>query len=496
MLDHYRHELLAFQEALGREYFLHYSGQKLDLQLQPIYERYADLFTLDVISRLNQLYDSTPAYLQRQRWGIKLLRAWAEEQFLQQSVRDLTEQLAEAEVRTTLQYDDQEIPFPQVLKVLATEPDPHKRRQLNQQRLHQLESHNLWRQERLQKLQQGSRTLGYENYWTMATSWRDSHLSEYANQFARFLQDTEELYFEQLRQRFPHLVGLPLKQAERADVEYFLQLNQYTSLFPEGSVVQMYGELLRTMGITLDRQPNVEIDDVQRPGKHSRSVCIPIRVPEEIKVSLSLRQGPLDYQLMLREGGRAQHYAWTAATLPAEFKFAGDPAASEGYALLFQYLMLDPRWLDEWLHLSLGQEFITLGWLHKLFHVRRAAAQLHAEQALHTTTGLHEAGQLYAQYLTEATGIRYPAEEFLWELEDGVYVAHRLRAWLFEVQLREHLRTRFGTRWWQSKKAAGLLIELWDTGQEYTVEELASQADLGPLFLDHLVNEFMEALKS
>jgi len=495
MLEHYRNEQLAFQEALGREYFLHYSGQKPRPELHPIYERYADLFTLDAIGSLKHLYESTPEHFQRQRWGIKLLQALAEEHFLEQSVKDLTEQIAEFESRATLRYDAEEIPFHRALDVLAMELDPHQRRQLDQQRIQRLEESNDWRLDRLRRLSEGSRTLGYDNYWTMVASWRDCHLSEYADQFAYFLEHTESLYLQHLKDRLPHVIGLPVEQAERADVEYFLQLSQYAEWFPKSRVVEAYGETLRAMGIAPDKQNNVRIDDVQRPGKHPRSVCVPIRVPDEIKVSLSLRGGPTDYQTMLHEGGHAQHYAWISSSLPVECKFAGDPAVGEGYAFLFQYLTLDPLWLDEWLHVTIGEEFIKLSWLHKLFHVRRYAAKLNYERVLHTTAEITEASQPYAHQLTEATGFRYPAEEFLYDLDDGVYAAHYLRAWLFEAQLREYLKSRFGKRWWRWTKAAGFLMELWHTGQEYTAEGLASQADLGPLSLDHLMSEFADAVK-
>jgi hypothetical protein len=494
MLEQYRNEGLAFQEARGREYFLHYTGQKPRLELHPIYERYADLFTLDAIQRLKGQYESTAEYLQRQRWGIKLLRAFAEEHFLEQLTKELTEHIAEFETRTTLRYDSKEMPFHRVVGGLAKEPDPYKRRQLNQQRIQRIGESHEWRLSRLQKLHDGSRTLGYDNYWTMVASWRDCHLSGYADQFTHFLEQTDSLYHRQLREVLPRIIGLPSERAERADVEYFLHLNQYAPWFPESRVVDAYRETLRALGIALDKQNNVGIDDVQRPRKHPRSVCVPIRVPEEIKLSLSLHGGPIDYQTMLHEGGHAQHYAWASSTLPVEFKFAGDPAVSEGYAFLFQHLMLDPLWLDELLDLTIDEEFITLSWLHKLFHVRRYAAKLNYERVLHTTGAFAETSQHYADWLTEATGFRYAAEEFLYDLDEGGYAAHYLRAWLLEVQLREYLKTRFGKKWWHSTKAARFLIELWNTGAEYTAEELASQADLGSLSLDHLMSEFTDAL--
>jgi hypothetical protein len=283
-------------------------------------------------------------------------------------------------------------------------------------------------------------------------------------------------------------------QADRADVEYFLQLNKYADLFPADGAVAAYQALLDKLGIGAEKRKNVEIDDVQRPGKHPRSFCVPIKVPEEIKLSISLRGGPVDYQTMLHEAGHAQHYAWTSATLPVEFKIAGDPAVTEGYAFLFQYLMLDPTWLSELFQVSRPEDFVRQGWLRKLFAVRRYAAKLSYERVLHTSAALSEASRQYALWLTEATGFRHSGEEFLYDLDDYVYAANYLRAWLLEAQLREYLKTRFGNRWWKSPKATDFLIDLWNTGESYSAEELASLVDLGPLSLDDLANEFMTAL--
>jgi hypothetical protein len=495
MLEQYRNELVAFQEALGREFFLHYSGQKTSLDLKPIYDRYADLFTLDAIRSLRGQYEATDEFFSRQRRGIRLLTAFAEKHFVERQAQDLTEQIAAFEAGAKLQIGSEEIPFHRAVDILAKESDAQRRRVVTKQRLRLINESNDLRQERLFKLHESSRRLGYETYWAMVSAWRGNKLSVTADQFAEFLQQTESLYIGHLEQTLRQTVGITPAQADRADVAYFLQLNQFADVFPDDGVLPVYRETLRDLGIWEHRQQSVEIDDVRRPGKHPRSFCIPIKVPEEIKLSISRRGGPSDYHTMLHEGGHAQQYAWTAATLQAEFKVAGDPAVSEGYAFLFQSLMLEPMWLEEMMHFTKSAAFIQLGWLHKLFYLRRDSAKVGYEQVLHTTGDLTEASRQYAQRLTEATGFAFVAEEFLFDTDDYVYAANYLRAWLFEVQLREYLKTRFGKRWWRSAKAADFLIELWNAGQEYEAQELAFQAGLGPFSLDHLIIEFNDALK-
>ena len=70
-----------------------------------------------------------------------------------------------------------------------------------------------------------------------------------------------------------------------------------------------------------------------------------------------------------------------------------------------------------------------------------------------------------------------------------------MRAWAFEVQLREHLKTRFGQRWWASPRAGSFLKEIWETGDRYTADEMAAQVGIGPIAFDPLIDEFNRALK-
>ena len=75
------------------------------------------------------------------------------------------------------------------------------------------------------------------------------------------------------------------------------------------------------------------------------------------------------------------------------------------------------------------------------------------------------------------------------------YSASYVRAWAFEVMLREHLKTRFGPQWWTSRRAGDFLKEIWETGDRYTADEMAAQIGIGPISFDLLIEEFNQALK-
>ena len=94
MLDEYRREYTDFNTACLREQYLFHSGQKSGLEIAPIYDRYSDLFSLDSITRLKKNLEDTPAHFETERASLNRLLAFAVEQFLENSVKELTESIS------------------------------------------------------------------------------------------------------------------------------------------------------------------------------------------------------------------------------------------------------------------------------------------------------------------------------------------------------------------------------------------------------------------
>jgi hypothetical protein len=84
---------------------------------------------------------------------------------------------------------------------------------------------------------------------------------------------------------------------------------------------------------------------------------------------------------------------------------------------------------------------------------------------------------------------------YLTEVDDDFYSAAYLRAWAFEASLREYLKTRYGRRWWASRKCGDELIDLWNTSSRYTVEELARLIGFGEISFELVADNFIAAMK-
>ncbi|HKP12701.1 MAG TPA: hypothetical protein VJZ91_11340, partial [Blastocatellia bacterium] len=330
------------------------------------------------------------------------------------------------------------------------------------------------------KLFEQLRGLDYETLWRAASS---------------LIGRTESLYVARLSETLQRDLGIHVEEAERSDYLHMVRLTRYDARFPASRLIEVYRETMAGLGVNVDAQRNIEIDSALRPHKKPRAYCIPILVPDEIKLIIRPAGGQADYKALLHEAGHSQHYGWAAAALRPEFKYTGDYALTESYAFLFHHLLTDRAWLTEFLGFANSREFIQSIMLVELMMARRSVAKLGYEWRLHAGEDFTRAADDYAESLTEATHFAASKAEYLSDTDEGFYVANYVRAWAFESQLREHIKSHFGERWWVSRRAGNFLKELWETGDRYSADEMAAQIGIGPLSFDLVADEFNEALK-
>ncbi|HSO74150.1 MAG TPA: hypothetical protein VLU47_04870 [Blastocatellia bacterium] len=495
MLDDYRLDYAAFNAAYTREYYLFLSGQKTPLEISPIYDRYGDLFTQNSIESLRDELSQTPEQFETQRAGASHLLIFAVEQYLENSAKQLTAAISEHEASATIRWKDREITFQDATAELVTERDRSSRQEIFARRAAVIEASNDLRYERLLKLHAGARSLGVSSYVALFEDLKRLDYLGIARASKAVLIQTEAVYLARLDEALLREVGSRLEQPERHDAIYLLHLTRYDDRFPAGNLLEVYAATMAGLGIKVASQGNILIDGEQRPRKTCRAFCMPISVPDEIRLVIRPVGGQSDYQSLFHEIGHAQHYGWAAASLPPEFKYTGDYALTETYAFLFNHLISDRSWLAEFLGLYDSREFVRAVILARLVTVRRYVAKLAYEYQLHLGGDIAESALLYAELQTEATKFKTETTEFLFDLDDSFYSAGYLRAWALEVALRDLLKTRFGTRWWASRRAGDLLKQMWETGDRHTADEMASQVGVGPISFDLLIDEFNRTLK-
>jgi hypothetical protein len=476
-LDAYREGADRFVAELNEEYYLHYAGLKDDFELAPIFERHAELTTLDACGRLRASAEGGPQSLV---W----LWRFACEGYIGELTRAEAETIAELEASLAAEIDGERIPFRMLRPAIANEPARGRRERLELQRNALLEEHLQPHYVAIADLRrEATPRLG-------AATYRDLHagfglpLDALARQCERFLAATEDLYVRLLDPLFARRTGVPLEQAQRWDVARLFRAPEWDSGFPGASMMPALEATLAGLGIDLRGQRNIEMDIEPRPKKSPRAFCAPIDVPGRVVLVIQPIGGPDDWHAFFHEAGHTEHYAHTSPQLPVEARRLGDVAVTEGWAMLLEYLVNEPGWLERRLDFGRAEEFATEAAAGHLYFARRYAAKLLYELELHGGESLEGMSARYVEHMTDALKVEYAACDFLADVDAGFYSTGYLRAWAFEAQLRAFLREEFGTAWFARREAGSLLRELWYEGERMTADEILAEVAGAELELD------------
>jgi hypothetical protein len=488
MLSEYRQRYGTYHSDINREEYLYRSGRKEKRETAHITGEYSDLFTLSVAQELGQLLEGVAEYRETERASIKRLIAFARTGNLAARTRELTEEIESFETSALIDWDGRKIGFRQSAELLANEPDTLRRRDLSARRNDVIKGAQDMRAERF-AIMQGVAS-SYRNYAAMQGELHGIDYQRLAEAAKVVLSKTESAYVLALSRLFARKIEIPMDEASQADLGYLYRFDEFDHFFSRGRMIEIYRELFTDLGFKVDKQENVELDSAARPEKGS--FCSPIRVPEEIKLVTDLTGGQMNYREFLRAAGQAQNYAWTSANLYPEFRIGSERAVKASWGMLLENLMFDRHWLLGTFGFIESEWFRHVLAILRLMAVRAAVARLDYELEFYSGGG--NTGARYTELMTDAVRVKFDEAGHLRDVSDDLHPANYLRACALESQLREHLKSKFGLRWWASRKAGEMLIDLWNMGERYTVEELASIIGLGKLDFDWLAAELLDQI--
>jgi hypothetical protein len=456
-----------FSRELGREYYLNGAGLKEDLVIAPVYERHGWMFARGTVDELRHLPPGDERY--------HALREFVVDGFLENSVKELTEAIAERETKDTIRWNGEDVPYRSIAPLLANESNPERRRQLDALRADLTAQQNDLREKRWMMLHREARDLGYENYVDLCDDISRLHLPGLAEMVEDFLWSTDDAYRERLEKALRD-IGIPPARAEKCDLAFLFRAPQFDSLFPKEKLQHALDETLRRLGIELASQSNVELDIDPRPLKSPRAFCSAIQIPDEIKLVINPQGGQDDYRALMHEAGHTEHFAHVSADQPYAYRGLGDNSVTEGFAFLIEHLAKNRAWLEDILGIADPEPYLAFTRFQELYMLRRYCAKLCYELELHVADNPKGKARRYADTLTAAVGVRYWPADYLHDVDDGFYAAKYLRAWTFEAQVRHSLEERHGERWWDSPEGGAQLKEWWNLGQRYPVEGLLQRA--------------------
>jgi hypothetical protein len=276
-------------------------------------------------------------------------------------------------------------------------------------------------------------------------------------------------------------------------VAYLRRLSPLEATYPKDRAVPVCVATLEALGLDLEQLPGIKLDLDDRPQKSPRACVIASDPPSVVHLITRAQGGLHDYQAFLHEAGHALHFASVDPDLPYTFrKFSRDHALTEIYSYIVEAISREPGWHAEHFGLSDAQaeENAEATTFLEALLFRRYTAKLQYE--LGFWGRFREDGGTpggYSELLTAATGLGYPAENFLADMDAGFYSADYLRAWIRSAQLRQHLVREVGEDWWRSPETGERLSRLWREGTKPTSEEIAARLGFEPLDTAPLLHE-------
>jgi hypothetical protein len=301
--------------------------------------------------------------------------------------------------------------------------------------------------------------------------------------------------YDRMRERwFEKLLG-----PEREDIpssnhtSYLRRLSPLEHTYSKERAVEVCVATLGALGLDIERTQGIRLDLDDRPQKSPRACVIASDPPKVVHLITRAQGGLHDYQAFLHEAGHALHYAGCDPALPYTFrKLSRDHALTEIYSYIVEAISREPAWHAEHFGLSDAQaaENAEATVFLEALLFRRYTAKLQFELEFWgrfredggTATG-------YSERLTGATGIRYPAENYLSDMDSGFYSADYLRAWIRSAQLRESLIRDCGEDWWRRPETGERLRDLFREGTRPTSEEIGARLGYEPFDTGPLLHE-------
>jgi hypothetical protein len=486
-LDGLRADADRFIAELDEEAYLHFAGHKDTYELVPIYERHADLTTLETALGLGASADGRNT---RELWR------FACEGYLGNFVNEEAERVAELEASLKAVVDGKEIPYRNIRPATMNEDDRARRVRLERARNDLTEEHlNPLPLHAAEVVHRETERLGAPDYTELYRGF-GYPLDELAEQCRGFLDATDRLWQEAGDRFFRARLGLGLGDVQRWDVARAWRGTAWDAAFPKEGMLPALEATLSDLGVDLRSQRNVELDLEDRPNKSPRAFCVPIEVPQRVVLVIKPQGGPDDWRALFHEAGHTQHYAHTSPSLTVEERRLGDNAVTEGWAMVLEHLTMEPAWLSRRLDVPRPHEFAAEGATQLLWLARRYCAKLLYEIELHAAADPTTMRPRYVELLGDALGVPPSDTDYLADVDGGFYASQYIRAWAFEAQLRAYLREKFGNAWFTRREAGSLLRELWSEGQKPTADEILEEVTGARIELEAIADRVREALSA
>ena len=473
---------------------LAYSGIKREQNITEVLEKYAWLYNLETVRRVEEAYrlETDPENKER----LHRVYYYLLEGYVGQQISPLEDALVSFEAGVTVEVDGESIPYHNVPVLIASEHDFERRNRLREASLGVVEETNPMRLEILRTtLTTLADEFGRDSYTAYNAEKKRIDYSLLRSRMEGLLSETEETYVSLMGRWVEETTGLRLGEIGSHHIAYISRVPQYDEYFRKDRLLGAYERTLSGMGLDPASQKNIHIDTEERATKNPRARCYAPDPPEEVHLLIKPVGGLEDYMAFFHEAGHAQHFGNEDPALDyVERAVSTSNALTEIYSFLLEHLTQNRTWLTEVVGLpeETARGVAYYAELAELFLVRRYAAKLVYELEFFEDP-LEEGRnqQLYTTKLSAATHFVYTPQNYLDDMDPGYYTADYLRAWITEAMLRHYLEDTYGEDWFAHPEAGGFLRGLWATGESKENEDVARMIGHNPFDTSYLIEQFL-----
>jgi hypothetical protein len=321
--------------------------------------------------------------------------------------------------------------------------------------------------------------LGMGSPLEVATSLRGASADALASLAAATLDATGPAYCAVMDALSRAEVGVPLASTRMRDLPRILRAAHDPRAHPAGRLLADGAAAASAAGA--DLRTRVHVDDRAGTGKSQRPLAVPVRVPDDVRLSVLPSGGASESRAFLHELGVA--LAWSGIQAQGvEARRLGTPAASATWGALLEALSADPAWIHDRSGIA-GHELareIKASQAQRLHSARMLAARILRE--VERSRGSVSGGPGDAPVLSRVLCRKVSAEDAArWPVPRDPLLASAdaLRGVLLAAQLEVALAEAGAGPWWRWKGAPAWLQAAWAPGAPASADELARALSLG-----------------
>ena len=246
-------------------------------------------------------------------------------------------------------------------------------------------------------------------------------------------------------------IKLGLEAVEPWDFAYFSDTLSlaFDSYFKKDSLMQVLNRTMTGLGYDMNSLP-LQYDLEPRPGKIQSAFCLPINVPDDIRILVNIDDGYSSYRILFHEFGHALHFSYIEQP---HYTLRGSPAGcfAEAMASINESLMHQPEWLMKYGGVpdSILSPILELMHDSRIISLRSALVNVYFERELYRTDAENPTELYWDMYERFTFGPRHD-DVALWALihhytDNPVYVHNYILAGLIAAQTFAYLERINGT---------------------------------------------------